>query len=91
MAADFSEKIKLSSSGNNQGLAIDLLAATNNLAQNIYAGKFIPGGLDVLTADVLMQMIVKDNVKGKPFYDLVQESLRSTAEGQNKPLIKAAQ
>jgi len=89
MAADFSEKIKLSSSGNNQGLAIDLLAATNNLAQNIYAGKFIPGGLDVLTSDVLMQMIVRDNVKGKPFYDLVQESLRSTAEGQNKPLMKA--
>ena len=36
-----------------------------------------------------MQMIVKDNVKGKPFYDLVQESLRSTAEPQNKAFVKS--
>lgn len=87
MAADFSEKIKLSSSGNNEGMALNLLAALNNMSQNIYAGQ-LTGGVDVLTADVLMQMIVKDNVKGKPFYDLVQESLRSTAEPQNKSFVK---
>ncbi len=88
MAADFSEKIKLSSSGNNEGMALNLLAALNNMSQNIYAGQ-LTGGVDVLTADVLMQMIVKDNVKGKPFYDLVQESLRSTAEPQNKAFVKS--
>ena len=87
MAAEFSEKIKLTSSGNNQGLALSLLAKINNASQNIYSGGI--GGVDALTTDVLLQMIVKDNVKGKPFYDLVLESLRSTAEPQNKALEKS--
>ena len=88
MAADFSEKIKLSSSGNNEGMALNLLAALNNMSQNIYAGQ-LTRGVDLLTADVLMQMIVKDNEKGKPFYDLVQESLRSTAELSNNAFVKS--
>jgi len=75
-------QIKLMSEAEGESPLVKILAAINNGAQGIYAGQI--GGVDLATTDVLMQMLIKDTNVGKPFYDLVQESIRSSAEAQNE-------
>lgn len=75
-------QIKLMSKAEGETPLVKILAAINNGAQGIYAGQI--GGVDLATTDVLMQMLIKDTNVGKPLYDLVQESIRSSAEAQNE-------
>jgi len=82
IAAMTPSQIKLLSSAEGETPLIKLLAAINNQAQGLYAGKY--KDVDLATTDVLMQMLIKDTKVGKPFYDLVQESMRSSSEAQNQ-------